>query len=394
MIWNQLELNSGLEAALRAVGPKAAQWYGDYAPLLATKVDARWRERAGGEWTGGMFDTRLHHAKFVHACLLLQSHRCLVEMLHWAYGAWVARGLAPDRFRVELEAWREVVKEEIGNRAEGIPLVELYDLLVRSHETFCAIAVKGLGDPFAEQGLPEEARFFLGALLTGSEPALTHRPDLGAGDLPRWWEGVVAPALRTVGKLWSEGCVSVAEEHVATAMAQQALRRSFPSNVQPSKEHAVAVVVPAGEWHTVGAEIVRDFIRIQGYRVFYTGANTPLDGLLSLLERNDVSHLLVSSTVASGLPQVSELVQRVKEQMGERRPRIVVGGQAYRLDAGFGERVGADASIQGLRELAEYVRRTGVTESWKRARLMRCDGEHTSGAAGAGADPDIGRATR
>lgn len=385
MIWNQSDLNSRLEAALREVTPRAAQWYGEYAPLLATKMDARWRERAGGEWASGMFESRLHHTKCVHACLLLGSHRCLIETLHWAYGAWVARGLAEDRFRVELEAWREVVKEEAGTRAEGKALVGLYDVLVSAHETFCAMAAKGLSDPFGEAQLPRKAQLFLGSLLTGSEPVVEAQPNL-----PQWWEGVVGPALRTVGKLWSEGCVSVAEEHVATAIVQQVMRRSLPAEVGPSKEQSVAVVVGAGEWHTVGAEIVRDFLRVQGYRVFYTGANTPLDGLVPLVEWNHISYLLISSTIASGLLQVSEMVELVKEKMGDRRPRIVVGGQAYRLDPGLGKQVGADACIQGLGELGDYLLR----ESKGRTRLMGCDGEHTAGASGARADSDFGSATR
>ncbi|MFN7935417.1 MAG: cobalamin-dependent protein [Bryobacteraceae bacterium] len=385
MIWNQLELNSRLEAALRAVSRQAAQWYGEYAPLLATKVDARWRERAGGEWASGMFESRLQHTKCVHACLLLGSHRCLLETLHWAYGSWVARGLAVDRFRVELEAWREVVREEAGNRAEGAPLVHLYDVLVQAHETFCSMAGKGPGDPLREEQLPQEAQLFLASLLTGSEPVVDVQPNLRS-----WWEGVVGPALRTVGKLWSEGCVSVAEEHVATAIVQQVMRRSLPAKAEPTKDQSVAVVVPAGEWHTVGAEIVRDSLRVEGYRVFYTGANTPLDGLVPLVEWNHISHLLISTTIASGLLQVSEMVEMVKEKMGDRRPRIVVGGQAYRLDAGLGQRVGADVCLQGLGELGDYL----VRESRGGPRLMGCDGEHTAGASGARADSDFGSATR
>ena len=391
MIRKQSELISGMEEAVREVSPKSAQLYRNYAPLLATKVEARWRER-GDDWTSGMFENRMHHAKFVHACLVLQSHRCLVEVLHWAYGAWVARGLDPDRFRMELETWREVLQQEIGNRAEALPLIHLYDVLVRSHGTFCEMAAKGLGDPFQGEELPEEARRFLGALLMGNEPRVNAPKDLGEAirHLPRWWEHVVTPALHTVGKLWSEGCITVAEEHVATGIAQQVLRRSFPAGVEQTKEETVAVVVPGGEWHTLGAEIVRDFLRIQGYRVFYTGANTPLDGLLPLLRWNDVSYLLISSTIASELLTVSELVEQVKEQMGERRPRIVVGGQAYRLQAGLGERVGADVCLQGLEELLEYM----VRESRGRTRLMGCDGERAAGSTGPRADSDFGGATR
>jgi len=355
MIWTNSELHLRFETAVGQVPATVGLLYGSYAPLLAARMNVR--KQSQHLYRRGMFENYLHHAKFIHACLMLESHRCLVEWMDWAYRSAVARGEDTEPLREELEAWLDVVQQELRNRPAGRPLIQLYELLVHAHPTFCSRASSGLLDPLASEDLPQEARKFLCALLLGDTAKVVATP-VGVVEsltlLPQWWEGVVAPALRTVGKLWNEGCVSVAEEHVATGLAQQLMRARFPA-VHSSEEETVAVVVPGGELHTVGAEIVRDFLRLKGYRVFYTGAGTPLDGLLELLDHHQVSFLLISTTMPSALLDVVDLVQAVRKRLGEHRPRILVGGQAYKLDAQLSRKVGADACIQKLDELTEYL---------------------------------------
>ncbi|MBL8174631.1 MAG: cobalamin-dependent protein [Bryobacterales bacterium] len=331
--------------------------YETYGPLLAAKMSLRLARE-------GMLGDHRHHTKFVHACLKLGSYRCLVEVMDWAYQSWVARGLEARELERELGCWKEVVEETVVNRAGGQELVRLYEVLWQADETFRARVEKARG-PLGEQALPRPARELLSALLTGDEVRAAGTPmELGESMrlLPQWWENIVAPAMRTVGKLWSEGCVTVVEEHVATGIAQELLRSRFPAAVQCSMDEVVAVVVPEGELHTMGAEIVRDFLRLKGYKVFYTGADTPMDGLLRLLEHNAVSFLLISTTMAAPLVSVMDLIDAVNERMGERRPRIVVGGQAYLLDGRLWEKVGADVCLHGLEELGAYMRADAAVE--------------------------------
>lgn len=351
MTRNVSELSVRVESALSQVTPVGAKLYEAFGPLLAARMNAATGMR-------GMFGDHLDHAKFVHSCLVLRSHRCLVEVILWSYRSCMARGEDLDRLQIELEGWRQVLRKEMEGWAEAQPLIRLYDVLAESHESFHALSEHGLPDPFGEAELPAAARDFLMALLLGDEtrapiPAATAE---SLQLLPRWWEGVVAPALRTVGKLWSEGCVSVAEEHVATGIAQHLLRSTFPTVLNRRVEMTAAVVVPEYEHHTVGAEMVRDYLRIEGYKVFYTGANTPNEGLLPPLEQNDVSYLLISSTMPAGLPHAMDLVREVRERLGNSRPRILVGGQAYRLDAELGAKIGADACLHRLEDLGVYLR--------------------------------------
>lgn len=357
MEWTDSDLYLRFEMTVRQVPPAGRSLYGNYSPLLAARMNERTLKQGRQSCRRGIFEDYLHHARFVHACLTLQSPRCLVELMDWAYRSAVARDQDTDPLREEFEGWLQVVRQELANRPAGQTLIQLYELMVQAHPAFCARASGGFLDPLAGEDLPQDARQFLCALLLGDEAKAVETPlELGESValLPRWWEGVVAPALRTVGKLWNEGCVSVAEEHVATGLAQQLMRARFPS-VRQTKEETAVVVVPGGELHTVGAEMVRDFLRLKGYRVYYTGAGTPLHGLLELLEHNHVSFLLISTTMPSALLDVVDLVQAVRQRMGERRPRILVGGQAYKLDAQLSRKVGADACVQRFDELSEYL---------------------------------------
>ena len=146
---------------------------------------------------------------------------------------------------------------------------------------------------------------------------------------------VVQPAQYEIGRLWQENQISVAEEHVATAISQLVLAhlyRHLPREAPLGQEVLLACV--EGELHDMGARVASDFLEMSGYHVHFAGANVPADHLVRLTRQRRPDLVALSVTMPHHLPALRDTVVRLCEAMGGDYP-IAVGGGALG-DAGAG----------------------------------------------------------
>ncbi len=84
-------------------------------------------------------------------------------------------------------------------------------------------------------------------------------------------------ALYDVGELWEQGKISVAGEHLATAISEGLLHLSYPRLFAAPRSGRLAVVAASvGERHQFGARMVADMFELHGWRTFGTWAPTRL----------------------------------------------------------------------------------------------------------------------
>jgi DNA-binding transcriptional MerR regulator len=87
---------------------------------------------------------------------------------------------------------------------------------------------------------------------------------------------VVLPYLHDLGEDWKQGQVSIAQEHFASAVLRGrllALARGWGKGIGPG---AVLACAP-GEQHDLGLIAFGLALRARGWRIFYLGADTPLE---------------------------------------------------------------------------------------------------------------------
>lgn len=116
---------------------------------------------------------------------------------------------------------------------------------------------------------------------------------------------VFAESLHRVGELWEMNKISVAQEHIATAITQYAIAAIYPKLV-PAEIHRGNMVVTgvAGELHQIGANLVADAMEATGWTVRFLGTNLPHSSVLSTIEEISADVLCISTTiVAKGLGQ-------------------------------------------------------------------------------------------
>jgi methanogenic corrinoid protein MtbC1 len=161
---------------------------------------------------------------------------------------------------------------------------------------------------------------------------------------------VFAESLHRVGELWEMNKISVAQEHIATAITQYAIAAIYPKLV-PAEIHRGNMVVTgvAGELHQIGANLVADAMEATGWTVRFLGTNLPHSSVLSTIEEISADVLCISTTIVASLPSAADLVRLVRSQLNGRSPKIVLGGAAYRLASRFAHEVGATESFTDLR---------------------------------------------
>jgi methanogenic corrinoid protein MtbC1 len=205
----------------------------------------------------------------------------------------------------------------------------------------------------SDQRLGLTRQLFLAAILGGKRQAALNIIDeaLREGhshvDI---YVDVFSESLHRVGELWEMNKISVAQEHIATSITQYAIATIYPRLV-PAAVHRGNMVVTgvSGELHQIGANLVADSMEANGWTVRFLGTNLPHSSVLSTVEEISADVLCISTTILANLPSVVELVRAVRSKLGERAPRIILGGAAYRLATQFAREVGTTEAVTDLR---------------------------------------------
>ena len=168
---------------------------------------------------------------------------------------------------------------------------------------------------------------------------------------------VLQDSLYEVGRLWQAGRISVATEHLATAITQLVVARLYEK--LPRSEAARGRVVLTGvegELHQVGGNMIADALEADGWDVRFLGTDVPGADVLDAIAAHRADLFGISCTLRQNVPKVSALVDAVRSRFGASRPRILVGGGAFRAPGGGPLDVGADAWAPDMREAIAVAR--------------------------------------
>jgi methanogenic corrinoid protein MtbC1 len=172
--------------------------------------------------------------------------------------------------------------------------------------------------------------------------------------------GVLQPALYEVGRGWERGQLSVAQEHLATAVVQSLIAQLSDrladrpgADRRPVRGRAVVACTP-GELHAVGARFVADFLEGDGWEVLALGPSTPTASLLDLVEATRPAVVALSTTLASNLDSARRVLDGLDRL--DPRPLIVAGGRAYDGQAALARALGADAFAGDAEMLRDLLR--------------------------------------
>jgi MerR family transcriptional regulator, light-induced transcriptional regulator len=166
---------------------------------------------------------------------------------------------------------------------------------------------------------------------------------------------LVQRSLYEIGELWECGTISVAQEHLATAITESILNLAYPrlfAGVRSAKSVLVACV--PNDRHQIGARIVADYFELNNWRSLFLGAALRVTDMRSAIEEFRPDAIALSATASFNRDAIVEVAAEVRALFPH--VPILVGGQALgRTERERAERLPGVRALTSLAELEKWI---------------------------------------
>jgi methanogenic corrinoid protein MtbC1 len=155
------------------------------------------------------------------------------------------------------------------------------------------------------------------------------------------YEELVRPALEEIGSLWEDNRISVADEHVASAVVEATMAALYPDVAWPARGRKALVAGVAGEHHTIGALMLADLMALDGWDDVFLGGDVPAKALAEKARDTSAVVVALSASMPARLPALRMTVEALREIAPD--AKIIVGGRVMRALEQTPAELGVDA---------------------------------------------------
>jgi methanogenic corrinoid protein MtbC1 len=292
------------------------------------------------------------HLDFLEGAVVAGEPRLFCDYVAWLTQVLESRGIPVECVRASLELLRDFFSLELPRTHGALT------------QTLCAASAL-LDRRTKGEALPEEEEAdgntsqLAQLLVRGDRVGLREFMNACRGSCTYLDLAVSAfqPALYNVGVLWQQNQISVAQEHLATALVQSSLALAFAAaDLDPPTPRRVICACVQKNEHALGLRVVADAFEIAGWELSHLGANVPLQDLLKLADatKPDVVALSVSTTFQLDIAR--KTIAGLRHELGSRRPTVLIGGLACNGFPELWRHLGADDWRADALGVYEYAR--------------------------------------
>ncbi len=142
------------------------------------------------------------------------------------------------------------------------------------------------------------------------------------------YEDVFKASLYDIGKLWEYNKISVATEHLASAIVEAILNEFYHEVVSEEKnENTVILSCIEEELHQIGIKMINDVFEMYGWNSYFLGANTPTKELVDYTKLIKPDLIAISMSIYFHLPNLEKTIKRLREEFSDLP--VLIGGQAF-----------------------------------------------------------------
>jgi len=203
------------------------------------------------------------------------------------------------------------------------------------------------------------AASYLAALMAGDRTAALHLIQRALADgmpLNTIYQEVLQPALYEVGRLWACDQLSVANEHLVTAVTRRVMEVCATTITPPPAGPPQIIATGVGpELHDIGLRMVADGLELRGWNTLYLGGNVPMNAIVALAVQQRVALVAVSITTSSYARYVRDLVTDLRQSAIGARVKVLVGGQPFNRTPELWRQVGADGTAADVTGAVAWV---------------------------------------
>lgn len=328
---------------IEALADQAADW-------ITEQIYARYAEVLTPFGAYGRFQTRQdlrYHVEFLSAAVEVQAPGYFTDYVVWLAGVLRARGVPVQTLAESLQLFRQFLESRLQPTVLAAARACLdagLAALAKDWEASPPRYQARMPDPHAAVGA------FTHCLLGGNSAAARAIvcDSVGNSDgAPGYVEmatHLFQPALYAIGQKWERNEITVAQEHLATAIVQTLLVELFLKGpFQPTRGSRVLLAGIEHNQHVMGLRMVADAYELAGWSVHYLGANTPTNALLAQVDATAPDLVGLSVSLVQQLPALRTCVSALRSEFGGRCPPILVGGIPTNQFEGVWRHLSADA---------------------------------------------------
>ncbi len=173
---------------------------------------------------------------------------------------------------------------------------------------------------------------FLQSLLAGNRHASSQIiGNLSVTGLPveDIYEKIIKESLYNIGELWESGKISVATEHLASAIVESVLNEMYSGIISKTRNNKTIIVASVeNEAHQIGVKMVADIFEKHGWNALFLGANVPTKDLISFMEDIRPDYIALSLSISFNIPTLESTIKSILA--GNPSMKILIGGQGLR----------------------------------------------------------------
>jgi methanogenic corrinoid protein MtbC1 len=310
-----------------------------------------WLARYGDRGVRHGFEDACFHIDFLLGAIEVNSLAVFEDYVRWASEVLSARGIEPHYLAESLHELENACQAAltVAERGHVESFIRAGTAIVESPP---AGAEGGLKRGTGERALV--CRLFTSAILQGQRKAaaglVLEEIEKGVSLLDIYMD-VLEAAQFEIGRLWETNVISVAEEHMATAITQYVIAQLYPkikwSDVIKGR---IVITGVEGELHQIGPNIVADVLEASGWDVRFLGTNVPHRDILRAIEKHNANVVGISVMMLFNVRLSINLIESINRAFGRENVRVVIGGGAFRSRPDIWKETGAQGFAQDARQ--------------------------------------------
>lgn len=169
-------------------------------------------------------------------------------------------------------------------------------------------------------------------------------------DIRQLYTDLFEKSLYQIGTMWECNKISVAKEHLVTAITENLLNLVYPFLFSKhTTSQKVIISCAANEFHQIGGKMVADIFELEGWDSCFLGANTPVDEIISFIDEFKPDLVGLSLSIYFNFSTLKQGIDRINTDFPGLD--IIVGGQAFQW--GAGDALKQFKNVQYLKSLDE-----------------------------------------
>jgi len=166
---------------------------------------------------------------------------------------------------------------------------------------------------------------------------------------------IMRPAFEFIGSQWVEGKLEISQEHAASQAATESLIRMMPQlHQKESNGLSVLCACLEDEFHETGLRGLAYSLECEGWKVQYTGSNTPIETIDSFVRAARPDLVCVSVTIVQRPEEFIKGIKRLASVVHSYRGKLIIGGSySEMLDQ---SEINCDHIAQSIRDAVGYTR--------------------------------------